>query len=65
LCLDSQARLPEGPSELGPSLALSVTPDVITDGQSQASIEIVARDSMNQFVRGLMHVETLVSTTAA
>lgn len=53
--LDNQA-LPSlaGPSELGLSLAISASPDIITqDGQSQASIEVIARDASSQPIRGL------------
>jgi chitodextrinase len=43
-----------GPSELGLSLTISATPDIITqDGQSQAFIEVIARDALSQPVRGL------------
>lgn len=61
-----------GPSELGLSLAISASPDVITqDGASQSRIEIIARDAASQPVRGLsMRIETGVvnpdgSTTVA
>lgn len=48
--LDKQTAPPlTGPSELGLSLAVTATPDVITqDGQSQATIQVVARDSGGQ-----------------
>jgi len=51
-----------GPSEMGLSLAVTVTPDAITqNGQAQATVEIVARDAMNQPVRGLtLRLETLI-----
>ena len=43
-----------GPSELGLSLAVLATPDIITqDGQSQAVIEVTAKDPASQPVRGL------------
>lgn len=43
-----------GPSELGLSIAIAATPDIITqDGQSQSIIDIVARDPDRQPVRGL------------
>jgi PKD repeat protein len=53
--LDKQSAPPlAGPSELGLSLAVSATPDIITqDGQSQATIEVLARDASSQPVRGL------------
>jgi chitodextrinase len=62
--LDKQTTPPlTGPSELGLSLALSATPDIITqDGQSQAVIEIVARDASSQPVGGLgLRAETYVN----
>jgi PKD repeat protein len=61
--LDKQTAPPlAGPSELGLSLALSATPDIITqDGQSQATIAAVARDAVGQPVSGLtLRVETYV-----
>jgi PKD repeat protein len=53
--LDKQAAPPlAGPSELGLSLEMSATPDIITqDGRSQATIQVVARDGNGQPVRGL------------
>ena len=43
-----------GPSELGISLSMSATPDIITqDGRSTTMIEIVARDPASQPVRNL------------
>lgn len=56
-----------GPSELGLSLVISATPDIITqDGASQALIEIVARDGNSQPVRGLsLRLETMVGTVVA
>ena len=54
-----------GPSELGLSLTLSATPDIITqDGQSQATIEVIARNSSSQPVSGLtLRIETYVGST--
>ena len=47
-----------GPSELGLSLTLSATPDVLSqDGSSQAQVEIVARDPNGQPVRKDFRVE--------
>jgi chitodextrinase len=64
--LDKQTAPPlAGPSELGLSLAVSATPDIITqDGQSQATIAAVARDAAGQPVSGLtLRVETYVGST--
>ena len=49
-----------GPSETGLSLAVTVTPDVITqDGVSQATVQVLAFDPMGQPMRGLsLRVET-------
>jgi chitodextrinase len=66
--IDKQTTPPlAGPSELGLSLAISATPDIITqDGHSQAMIEIVARDASSQPVGGLaLRAETLVNGVAA
>ncbi len=54
-----------GPSELGLSLQVTATPDVITqDGQSQSTVSVIARDANSQPVRGLtMRVETSVDGT--
>jgi len=56
-----------GPSELGLSLAITATPDIITqDGASQALIEVVARDAHSQPVRGLsLRLETAVNGVVA
>jgi hypothetical protein len=62
--LDKQTTPPlTGPSELGLSLANSATPDIITqDGQSQAMIEVIARDASSQPVGGLaLRAETYVN----
>ncbi len=64
--LEKQTAPPlAGPSELGLSIAVSATPDIITqDGQSQATIEAVARDASGQPVAGLtLRVETYVGPT--
>ncbi|HUL75513.1 MAG TPA: PKD domain-containing protein [Vicinamibacterales bacterium] len=51
-----------GPSELALSLAITATPDVLSqDGQSTASIDVIARDGNSQPVRGLtLRVDTAV-----
>lgn len=53
--LDKQAAPPlTGPSELGLSLAVTATPDIVTqDGASQATIQVIARDASSQPVSGL------------
>lgn len=64
--LDKQTTPPlAGPSELGLSLAVSATPDILTqDGQSQATIEVVARDAAGQPKPGLtLRIETYVGVT--
>jgi trimeric autotransporter adhesin len=64
--LDKQVTPPlSGPSELGLSLQLFATPDIITqDGQSQASVKVIARDASSQPVAGLaLRVEVLVGGT--
>jgi PKD repeat protein len=65
--LDKQAAPPlTGPSELGLSLAVTATPDVITqDGQSQATIQVIARDSNGQLKTDpvTLRVETYVGGT--
>lgn len=65
--LDNQAPPSlSGPSELGLSLAVTASPDVIKqDGLSQATVDIVAKDANNQPVRGLaLQVETMVGNVA-
>ena len=66
--LDKQA-MPSlaGPSELGLSLAMTATPDIITqDGASRATIEIVARDGRQPAGRGLwLRLETAVGSVVA
>lgn len=54
-----------GPSELGLSIGVTATPDVITqDGQSQATIGITARDASNQPWSGVtLRVETYLGGT--
>lgn len=51
-----------GPSELALSLTTTASPDVITqDGQSQSTIQVVARDANGQAVNGMgFRVETAV-----
>jgi PKD repeat protein len=51
-----------GPSETGISIAVTASPDVITqDGVSQSTIQVAAFDPMGQPMRGLsMRVETAV-----
>jgi PKD repeat protein len=65
--LDKQAAPPlTGPSELGLSLAVTATPDVITqDGQSQSTIQVIARDSNGQLKSDpvTLRVETYVGST--
>lgn len=64
--LDKQEAPPlAGPSELGLSLAITATPDIITqDGQSVATIQAIALDAASQPVRGLnLRVETYVGGT--
>ncbi len=53
--LDKQtAPAISGPSELGLSIALTVSPDIITqDGHSQSGINVIARDANSQPVAGL------------
>ncbi|HWB17876.1 MAG TPA: PKD domain-containing protein [Vicinamibacterales bacterium] len=61
--LDNQGAPPlAGPSELGLSLEITATPDVITqDGQSQAVVQVIARDANSRPVSGLdMRVDTSV-----
>lgn len=52
-----------GPSELGLSLSITATPDVIQqDGQSRSTIQVVARDASGQSVRGLsLRAQTTVN----
>jgi PKD repeat protein len=66
--LDNQSTPPlAGPSELGLSLEITATPDVIAqDGQSQAVVQVVARDANSQPVNGLaMRVDTSVGGALA
>lgn len=51
-----------GPSELGLSLAVSVTPDILTqDGVSRATVQVIARDPASQPIAGVMlRAETVV-----
>ena len=54
-----------GPSELGLSLSVSATPDIITqDGYSQATITVVARDAASQPMPGVtLRLQSLVNGT--
>jgi PKD repeat protein len=54
-----------GPSELGLSLVVSASPDIITqDGHSQATISVVARDAASQPVSGVtLRLQSLVNGT--
>jgi len=54
-----------GPSELGLSLEISATPDILTqDGVSKAVIQVVARDHMGQPASGVtLRAETAVGQT--
>lgn len=54
-----------GPSEFGLSLAVTATPDVITqDGVSSSAIQVVARDSNSQPASGVsLRAETAVNGT--
>jgi PKD repeat protein len=66
--LDNQSTPPlAGPSELGLSLEITATPDVIAqDGQSQAVVQVLARDANSQPVSGLaMRVDTSVGGALA
>lgn len=64
--LDKQSiPSPSGPSELGLSLALSASPDVLNqDGISQSRLDIVARDASGNAVSGLsLRIDPYVGTT--
>jgi chitodextrinase len=55
-CTMKKQEAPElsGPSEFGTSVALTVTPDILTqDGASQSLVSIMARDSNGQALRNL------------
>jgi len=54
-----------GPSTFGLSLAITATPDVLSqDGQSQASIDVIARDGNSQPIPGLtLRANTSVAGT--
>jgi PKD repeat protein len=61
--LDKQpAPALSGPSEMGLSISVSVTPDIITqDGQSEATVSVLVLDASNRPVVGLsMRVDTSV-----
>ncbi|MEO8071400.1 MAG: PKD domain-containing protein [Acidobacteriota bacterium] len=55
-----------GPSELGLSITMLATPDILTqDGKSQSEIQITALDYLSQPVRGLvLRVQTTVGGNA-
>jgi PKD repeat protein len=55
-----------GPSELGTSISISVSPDVLTqDGASQSVVSITARDASGQPIRNLsMRADTAVNGIA-
>jgi trimeric autotransporter adhesin len=64
--LDKETTPPlSGPSEIGLALAVTATPDIITqDGVSQATIRVVARDASSQLVPHLpLRAEILVEGT--
>ena len=55
-CTVKKQEAPEltGPSELGVSLAITATPDVLTmDGASQAAVVVTARNSQSQPITGM------------
>jgi len=56
-----------GPSELGMSLAMTASPDILTqDGKSQSFIEVTVRDASSQPARGVaLRIETSVNGTVA
>src|SRR5262245_61931817 len=66
-CTTAKSEAPglAGPSELGLSLAVTATPDVLTkDGTSQSTIGIVARNESSQPLAGVtLRVETVVGGT--
>ncbi len=64
---DQKAPPLTGPSELGTSIVVSVSPDVLTqDGASQSLVTITARDPQGQPIRNLsLRVEILVGGTRA
>src|SRR5205085_11308782 len=68
-CSIADQKAPDltGPSELGLSLAITATPDLIAaNGASQSVINIVARDSNGQPAANVeMRVDTLDETTGA
>lgn len=66
-CTAKESKAPDlaGPSELGLSLSVTATPDVLVkDGAAQAAIVITARNANSQPVTGLgLRIETLVGST--
>ncbi len=64
-CTVKKQEAPEltGPSELGVSLALTATPDVLTmDGSAQSSILVQARNGQNQPIRDMgLRAEVVVN----
>ena len=61
---DQKAPPLTGPSELGTSLAIAISPDVLTqDGASQALVTVTARDASGQPIRNLsLNVEIFFGT---
>lgn len=55
----TEAPSPSGPSELGLSLTMAATPDVLTlDGQSRSEVVVTARDSNGRLASGIgMRIE--------
>lgn len=68
-CTTKKTEIPglAGPSELGLSLAIAATPDILSkDGTSQSNVIITARNSNSQPVTGLvLRVETVINGTLA
>jgi len=66
-CTTKETKAPDlaGPSELGVSLSITATPDVLVkDGAAQSTIVITARNAGSQPVTGLgLRIETLVGST--
>jgi PKD repeat protein len=66
-CTTKDTKAPDlaGPSELGVSVAVTATPDVLVkDGSAQSTVVITARNANNQPVSGLgLRIETLVGNT--
>jgi PKD repeat protein len=68
-CTTKKTEAPEltGPSELGLSLFITATPDILTkDGSSQSTVVITARNGNSQPQSGLgLRVETMIGGTLA